>query len=211
STLTISNVQTTDAGVYVVQVSLAPGDMDTSLFSDGGLTVLSPYDNSALTNGLYDGVASGYSGAKAGASLADSLFSRIAFLDSSNNLTTILGSVGGFGYADGTNGSAKLATPQGIAVDANTNLYIADTGNHLIRLGMPAGTNWVLTTIAGHYQTNGGGLPIGGYGDGIGTNAYFSHPYCIAVDSFTNIYVGDGDSNVVRKIVLTNGNWLVST
>lgn len=212
SAITFSNVQPANAGIYFVRVSLTPGDKgDDTLLADGGLTVLSPYNFSPVTTGDYNGAAAGKIGTNAGVFLADTVFSRILFIDTNNNATTIGGTLGGFGYADGTNMTSRFATPQGLAIDSSTNIYVADTGNHLIRVIQPVGTNWVTSTVAGHYQTNGSGLAIGGYGDGIGTNALFSHPFCVAVDSMTNIYVGDSDSNVVRKITKVGTNWMVST
>jgi hypothetical protein len=84
-----------------------------------------------------------------------------------------------------------LNRPTGIAVDGATNLYVADNGNYIIRKLTQAGTNWLETTLAGnlgHYGTS----------DGVGTNALFEAPQGVAVDSATNLYVGDGTT--VRRI-----------
>jgi sugar lactone lactonase YvrE len=213
ATLTISNAQPANAGVYVVRVSLTAGDTNSdTLLSDGGLKVLSPYTYSAVYQGLFEGIAAGDFGTNHGAFMADTLLSRIVFLNTNNSLSAIAGSIGGYGYADGTNGAARFAAPQGIAIDAATNLYVADTGNHLIRMIQPSSNSWVVTTIAGFYHTNSSGLPLGGYADGTGTNAMFSHPRCVAVDLAGNVYVGDGDfNNVVRKLTPTSTNWMAST
>ena len=50
---------------------------------------------------------------------------------------TIGGSAPNAGSADGTNNAARFHSPAGLAADANGNLFVADTGNHTIRMGTP--------------------------------------------------------------------------
>ncbi|MFI5180605.1 MAG: PKD domain-containing protein [Thermoanaerobaculia bacterium] len=50
-------------------------------------------------------------------------------------VTTVAGLAGIYGSADGPGGTARFNGPQGIAVDAAGNLYVADTWNHAIRKG----------------------------------------------------------------------------
>src|SRR5665647_2008190 len=63
--------------------------------------------------------------------------------------TTIAGAAGIYGFADGTNGTARFNEPVGIAVDVLGQLYVADYGFNTIRKITPAGTNWVVSTIDG--------------------------------------------------------------
>src|SRR6266550_5305612 len=69
-------------------------------------------------------------------------------IDTTGNITTIAGAgTQGFSGDAGPATSAALDSPQGLALDAANNLYIADTHNHRIRkLNLNTG---ILTTIAG--------------------------------------------------------------
>jgi sugar lactone lactonase YvrE len=68
--------------------------------------------------------------------IADTYNSCIRRVDTIGALTTIAGSCGAPGYSgDGDAATrAQLNLPHGIALDAAGNIYVADTGNHAIRL-----------------------------------------------------------------------------
>jgi len=112
-----------------------------------------------------------------------------------------------YGYSDGTNNNAIFYDPEGIAVDTHSNLYVADWYNCVIRKITPAGTNWVVNTIAGTRWQYGEAL---GEADGIGTNALFTFPVGITVDPQGNLFVTD-ERNCIRKLTLVGTNWVVST
>jgi sugar lactone lactonase YvrE len=105
------------------------------------------------------------------------------------------------GTNDGTGSSALFNSPQALAVDAANNIYVADTGNHTVRMITPAG---LVTTIAGAATLN-GSL------DGTNSGARFDTPRGISVDSSGNIYVSDAGNGILRKIVHSGANWIVST
>jgi sugar lactone lactonase YvrE len=104
-------------------------------------------------------------------------------------VTTLAGASGAFGSADGNGTAARFAGPQGVAVDAAGNLYVADTGNNAIRKITPAG---VVTTLAGG--------PTYGGADGVGPAAQFNEPAGLATDAAGNVYVADTGNSTIRKI-----------
>ncbi|MEI9959963.1 MAG: LamG-like jellyroll fold domain-containing protein [Limisphaerales bacterium] len=122
--------------------------------------------------------------------------------------TTLAGNAGIQAFADGTGANARFLNPAGLTVDQAGNVYVSDTSatppnpTSYIRKITPSG---VVTTIAG------GGDGINLNGDGMGTNARINYPIGIAVDQFTNLYVGDGSAEIIRKITPVGTNWAVST
>ncbi|MGC1128597.1 MAG: choice-of-anchor D domain-containing protein [Candidatus Acidiferrales bacterium] len=95
-----------------------------------------------------------------------------------------------------------LLTPAGgVAVDGAGNIFIADTGNGVIR-EVSASTG-VITTVAGT-----GGLSYVGFsGDGgPATSALFDAPYGVAVDRSDNIFIADTYNHVIREVTAVNGN-----
>jgi hypothetical protein len=118
-------------------------------------------------------------------------------------VTTIAGLAANFSLADGTNSSARFNFPFSLAVDSNTNIFVADFGNNAIRKIRPIGTNWVVTTIAGNGTT--------GSTDGTNLQARFNSPAGVALDTDGNVYVTDQFNNTLRKITPIGTNWVVST
>lgn len=95
--------------------------------------------------------------------------------------------------------SAKLNNPRDVSVDADGNVYIADTGNHRIRKINNQGT---ITTIAGSGQLNFGGFS----GDGAAAVAAdLNSPFGVAVDASGNVYVSDTNNNRLRKVTASDG------
>jgi len=119
-------------------------------------------------------------------------------------VTTIAGNPNP-GAVDGTNTAAQFNAPSGIAMDANGNLFVADQSNNEIRKMTPSGTNWIVTTIAGH-------PPPGKTGSADGTNsARFNTPTGLAVDTNGNVYVADEQNDTIRKLTPLGTNWLTTT
>jgi streptogramin lyase len=119
-------------------------------------------------------------------------------------VTTLAGLAGYSGSVDGTNSAARFNSPQGLAVDMAGNVYVADVYNQTIRKVTPAGTNWVVTTLAGL---------AGSIGSADGTNraARFAYPVGVAVDMAGNIYVSENGDYTIRQVTLVGTNWVVTT
>ena len=113
-------------------------------------------------------------------------------------VTTLAGAAGSEGSTDGPGAQARFGFITSVAVDANSNVYVADAGNYTIRKVTPSG---VVSTLAGSPGQSGST-------DGQGAAARFSIPTGIAVDSTGNVYVADNGNYTVRKI---SPDGLVST
>lgn len=110
----------------------------------------------------------------------------------SSSVVTLAGS-GSVGATNGVGAAASFNNPQGVAarsVNGTAVVYVADTGNNLIRK-IDAATGAV-TTLAGS--------TTGGYADGAGAAALFSQPAGVAIDGNGNAYVADAGNHAIRKI-----------
>ncbi|MFA5909592.1 MAG: NHL repeat-containing protein [Vicinamibacterales bacterium] len=102
-------------------------------------------------------------------------------------VSTLAGTAGSAGSADGTGAASRFRYPSGVAVDREGNVFVADTDNHLIRQVTPSGE---VTTVGGS------GSP--GSTDGVGTAARFFNPKGVAADAAGRIYVADRSNHTVR-------------
>lgn len=121
--------------------------------------------------------------------VADSQNYTIRKISPAGVVSTLAGSAGVRGHADGTGSNASFYDPQNLAVDSSGNLYVADGQGNSVRKVTPAG---VVTTLAGSATP--------GAADGTGSAAQFNLLAGIAVDAAGNVYVGDYRNNTVRKI-----------
>ncbi|MCG2661845.1 MAG: hypothetical protein L6437_16570, partial [Kiritimatiellae bacterium] len=121
--------------------------------------------------------------------VADTYNHTIRMVTSAGEVTTLAGSAGNSGSADGTGSAARFDSPMGVSVDSDGNVYVADKNNHTIRKVTSAG---VVTTLAGS-ATNSGST------DGTGSAARFYFPMGVSVDSNRNVYVADTDNHTIRK------------
>ncbi|HEY2933147.1 MAG TPA: hypothetical protein VGK99_15510 [Acidobacteriota bacterium] len=107
-------------------------------------------------------------------------------------IDTVAGSATfGLSGDDGPATAAKLNGPEGAAVDAQGNIFIADTRNHAVRKVTPAG---IIITLAGNGTSGSGG------DGGPASSARLSRPEGIAVDTRGNIYIADTFNSRIRKI-----------
>jgi hypothetical protein len=101
----------------------------------------------------------------------------------------VLAGSGSKGFADGTGAAAQFYGPEGVAVDGDGNIIIADWGNHRVRKLTPDGT---VSTLAGSGSA--------GFADGAGAAAQFNYPIGVAVDGEGSIIITDMGNQCVRKI-----------
>ena len=132
--------------------------------------------------------------------IADFSNHAVRKVTSGGTITTIAGT-GVAGYAgDGSPAAqAQLNGPAGLALDSSGNLYIADSGNHVVRRISPGGT---ITTIAGN------GISATSGDGGLATAASLAVPTALATDAQGNLYIADTSANRVRLVTL--GGLIVS-
>jgi len=103
-------------------------------------------------------------------------------------------------YADGKLADAKFNEPSGLAIDAKGNLYVSDTGNHVIRyIDVKAGT---VTTVAGAKPAYGGTelYAAGGYKDGAAAEARFNAPKGLAITPDGGLLIADSLNHAIRYL-----------
>ena len=110
--------------------------------------------------------------------------------------TTVAGTPGEYGYANGPAGAALFDSPTGIAVDATGRIFVSDTGNHVIRVI----ENGVARTLAGSSGTlDDYDFPVGGFADGTGAGALFNQPRGLALWG-VNLIVADSANHSIRMV-----------
>jgi len=115
---------------------------------------------------------------------------------SNGKISTIAGlGIGGYSGDGGPATSALLYYPMGLAIDANNNLYIADSGNNVVRFITASGT---ISTIAGT------GTAGNGASGGLATATSLNGPSGVAISNGM-LYIADTNNNLIRKVDLSTG------
>ncbi len=105
-------------------------------------------------------------------------------------VSTLAGSPGVPGSADGIGSAARFNTPGGVAIDGAGNLYVADVFNHTLRKVSPGGE---VSTLAGQPG-------LAGTADGTGRAARFDTPAWITATPGGTLFVVSGAGDTVRRI-----------
>jgi sugar lactone lactonase YvrE len=162
--------------------------------------------------------------------VADASNNTIRKVTPAGVVSTLAGTAGVQGNADGIGAAAKFYFPTAVVVDADGNVYVADAGNNSVRKITPAG---VVSTLASGFSWP-SGIAVDGAGtiyvsdsshdvisiispsgsvsvlagttgapgnqDGTGSTARFNFPQGLTLDASGNVYVADMNNNAVRKI-----------
>jgi hypothetical protein len=95
------------------------------------------------------------------------------------------------GFADGQGEAARFYWPDSVALAANDEIVVEDTGNHAIRVVTPGGA---VRTLAGNGEAC--------FADGQGAAARFCYPRGLARDKDGSILVADSDNHAVRRVTM---------
>jgi sugar lactone lactonase YvrE len=131
--------------------------------------------------------------------ITDQNASCVRKVNTAGIIVTVAGVCGSGGYTGdgGPATAAGLTWPEGVAVERNGNIYIADQFNNAIRKVDHA--TGIITTIAGNGTTGYGG------DGGVATAAVLWHPADVGVDYNGNVYFVDQDNSRMRKITRSTG------
>jgi len=122
--------------------------------------------------------------------VADEINDTIRKILPNGSVSTLAGSPGVSGTADGAGAVAQFTNPSGVAVDSSGNVYVADNSNHTIREIAPDGT---VSTLAGSPG-------VSGTANGVAGAARFSYPAGVALDGSGNVLVADFGNDTIREI-----------
>ena len=169
----LGNVYVADTRNNTLRMITPAGTVST-LAGSGGLTGSGDgTGGSARFNGPYavtvDGSGNVY--------VADFFNATIRKVTPSGTVSTVAGTAGSTGFADGAGAAARFNQPYGVAVDGSGNVYVADTYNRAIREISPGGAVSTLN----------------------GSQTRFYYPQGIAIDASGTIFVVDGDNQDVSS------------
>ncbi len=181
-----SNLYVTEFDNYTIR-KITPAGVVTTLAGKAGSTGSANGRGLAARFGGATGIACDAAG---NLYVVDSKNDTIRKITPAGQVTTLAGTAGVMGSADGSGAAASFDAPDGIACDAAGNLYVADSGNDTIRK----------ITLAGAVSTLAGKVGTAGSTDGSSTAARFNGPSGIACDAAGNLYVVDSNNCAIRKI-----------
>jgi sugar lactone lactonase YvrE len=157
-------------------------------------------NNLAATASVIGSPASAVRDANGNTYISDSLSNRIFKVDTTGNLTVFAGNVLSNDLGDGGPATAaSLSSPTGTAFDSAGNLYIADSGNDVIREVLAA--TGIIQTVAGNGHACSSACGDGGPA----TSAELNAPAGVWLDGQNNIYIADTGDYTVRVVNAQTG------
>ena len=124
---------------------------------------------------------------------------RIRKVDQNGIITTVAGTgISGYSGDFGAATNANISRPEGVAVDAYGDVFIADYYNYRIRM---VDINGTISTVAGNGSSGYSG------GGGVATNAGISYPTGVGLDAYGNPYLS-GSLGFVSKVDLGRAPFL---
>lgn len=239
--LALMSVDGTTAGNYTVVVSNALAVVTSSppaslaveaplaIFTLAGQAGFAGSSGGYGSDARFDGMGGVAVDAEGNVYVADQTNHIVRKITPAGFVSTLAGQTAISGDADGMGNEARFNQPNGVAVDAAGQVYVADSGNRSVRTITPEGIVRTLAVLsaspkviavdgagnvyvagesqtiqkitpAGVVRTLAGILRQAGFTDGSGFYARFDHPNGLAVDAAANVYVADGSNHVIRKI-----------
>jgi hypothetical protein len=128
--------------------------------------------------------------------VADTFNHAVRVIDTSGNIHRFAGlypATPGFGGDGGPATAAQLKEPRDVASDAQGDIFIADTGNQVIRMVTPAG---IISTVAGVPGVTGGTFPDGRPA----TESPLFNPFGIDIDPHGNLWIADTYNSRIRVV-----------
>jgi sugar lactone lactonase YvrE len=183
-----------DSTASTIRAISASGQVTTF----AGKTGVSGYKDGPATEALFNNPSYIARDRSGNLFITDTASSVIRKITPDGVVSTLAGTPGVRGNADGVGTAARFSTPTGIAIDAKGNLLVTDGWVNTIRKITPSGkvTTWANKT------------GLRGATDGPVDQARFIVPAGIAVDRAGNVYVCDYGNRTIRKIT---PNGIVST
>ncbi len=184
-------VATTAVNAHAQYINTVAGNGVAAYTGDGGAANMASFN--AVEGMAVDGAGNIY--------LADKNNNVVRKISNSGVVTTFAGTgVAGYSGNGGAATAAKLNTPSAVATDGAGNVYIAERGNHVVRVVNTAGKIKVYA-----------GSGIEGY-SGDGDTAHLgriSTPTALCMDGVGNLYIAEGGSHVIRRV--DNGTRIMHT
>jgi sugar lactone lactonase YvrE len=197
----LGNLYITDAGNNRIREVVSPTGIITTIAGTG--TAGYSGDNGAATSATLNQPSAVVEGSTGNLYVLDTGNNVVRLVNAAGTITTIAGN-GTAGYTgdDGPATSATLHTPYGLNIDKSGNLYIADSGNNVVRMVSAAG---IITTVAGSGTSGYSG------DDGPALSATLNNPQGVALDTQGDVYVSDQANNRIREINTPAGSVVFPT